>query len=218
MKSIRSLVVFVAAAVLSVATSNLQAASVWVTPAGLLTAPGGSVSFDLLFQDTAPVSVGSVDVSYDDTRLQFAGFSPNTSLILDPFSIPGVTPPALTEDPTDGVPGRLSALTLANFTTGYFGGAMGTLNFSVLGSALDGNAGISVEPSLTGYAFFSTADFNANNFSAPLTVDFSGGVAQATVVTPLPPTEWLMLSALLLILFFAARRRTEPTSGFSLQV
>ncbi len=187
-----------------------QAASVWVSPSSQDALPGDSVGLDLYFFNDTPIAVGSVDVSYDDTRLQYGGFLANTLLIHDPASIPGIPAPVVNEDAGDTLPGRVNGLTIANFDTGLIGGNVGTLVFSVLNAAAVGNAGISVErlPSSSGFQFFTKADFDAHDFSSALTVDFTGATAEV-VVTPLPPAGWLMLSAILVFALFSYRRQNS---------
>ncbi len=189
-----------------------QAATVWVSPASQSAVAGDSVSLDLFFVHDAPVTIGSVDISYDDSRLQYGGFIANTSLILDPAATAGIDAPLVSEDPTDSAPGRVSALTIANFASGTFGGNLGSLVFTLLDSAAVGRAGVNVEASLTGFNFFSKADFDASNFTHPLAVDFSGAGAEV-VVTPLPAAGWLMLSAIFLFALLSYRRRSTVVPG-----
>lgn len=201
-------------AALPAAMTNAQAASVWINPLIQSAAPGDSVSVDVFLLHDQPIGAGSFDVSYDDTRLHYTGFTPDTSLIVDPVAT--TPPPAVTEDPADGLPGRVAPVNLTPATLdGFNGGPLGSLGFDVLPGAANGAATLSVEESLGGFPFFTMADLLANNFSSPVVFDFTGA-AGAIVVTPIPAAGWLMLSALVTFVLISYRRslkRNETLPG-----
>jgi len=209
----------------TIVTTNVQAAAVLVIdPATQNAAPGDSVGVDVFVFNDQPLGLGSFGVDYDDTRLHFAGFTPNIAAIFDPAI--ATAPPTVTESPTDGQPGHVSPLSLFAATSAGFGNGpsswLGTLGFDVLATAPAGSAPLSLVNTDSTLPFFTESDTLTATFTNPVAADFSAA-AGAIVVTPIPAAGWLMFSALVVFTLISLRRSTlrpgsegEETTGYSL--
>lgn len=187
------LVPLAAALVAVLAAPAAQALSLTLSPPVTNTDAGQSISVTLAYDFAAdPTLGGGVDLFYNDSALQYTGFTWDAGFADDPDvrRLPDV------------LPGELNGLAFGEFTNGLSGpGVVGTFHFSVLQG---GTSTLVLAGSDTpAGGFFSAVTFDAQTVS----------YGTASVMAVPEADTWAMLLAGLGLVGWAARRRAAARMG-----
>lgn len=192
-----ALIMLTMAFVLCVTMGSLQAASVTMLPAVQDVNQGGPFSIDLAYDFTDGILGGGIDISFDDTALNYLSFSWDPTF-LTKIDLGFSSAPV---DNSTGVIGALDGWNFGNFA-GIFGtGTIGSINFEVDSLAALGNTFIAMAESVSSGGWFDAVTFGQ------ITPTLTGANVNVNVV-PIPGTLLLLGSGLIGLVGLGRSRRS----------